>query len=81
MINVDNTEYINVFKICWMEKIPTTFGINIYFDGAPYVSWFFNSEEERNNKWNEIVTKINDQHKLPQMYAKPYANPNAVEYW
>lgn len=65
MLNDDNTEFINVSKICWMDKIyksnsSVTFGINMYFDGAPYVSWFFNTEEERNDKWNEIVTKINN---------------------
>lgn len=58
MINDDNTEYINVSKICWMEKISVPFIINVYFDGAPYVSWFFSTEEEQNNKWNELVLKI-----------------------
>lgn len=61
MINDDNTEFINVFKICWMEKITTpTFsstpvGIRIYFNGAPSVIWYFATEEEQNIKWNTIV--------------------------
>lgn len=61
MINDDNTEFINVHKICWIEKISvptfssTPFGIRIYFNGAPSVIWYFASEEKQINKWNAIV--------------------------